>query len=78
MRVYNEVGVGLDWLICHEVEYDDGKEVRYKGWWVGSIKRVYGRIWVGKKVLVISSNGLEVVKKRYNSFKVVLGFEMSR
>lgn len=76
MKVFNEVGIGLDWMVCYEVEWGDGKEERFKGWWKGKVKRVYGRIWIGRRVLIVSRNGLEVRRKGYSSLKVVLGFEM--
>ena len=75
MKVFNEIGIGLDWYICQEIEYD-GYERRFKGWYKGCIKRIYFRYWVGSNCLVVSMNGIELIRKRKNRFKVVIGFEM--
>lgn len=74
MRIYNEIGIGNAWFICHEVE--DGEiETRHKGF--AKIKResIYLRLWVGKRVFILSSNnGFEITHKNRKAFKLLLGF----
>ena len=77
MKVFNEVG--LDWdngLMSYEVEYDDGSERRFRGWYRGNVLRMYLRIWIGYKCVVISNEKVEVVNKGRFNVKVVVGFEM--
>lgn len=77
MKVYNEVGLNWGWgLMSYEIEYGDGSEERFKGWYRGKIIRIYLRIWLGSKCVVISNEKVEVVNKGRFNVKFILGFEM--
>jgi len=76
VKIYNEVGFnwGYGWR-SYELEFDN-MEVRKRGWYKGSIVRMYVRIWLGKEVMILDSKGVRFVKKDKYNVKVLLGFEM--
>ena len=81
MKIYTEYGLDFDnnrFGIGRsvEIESEDGKEYRTKEKVVLKNKRYYVRIWVGKKVFVLSrKKGVELVSKHRHNFKIVLGIQ---
>ncbi len=84
--IFNEFGSSLarggSWVgFSHEIECDDGTEIRKYGWKIrdaGHLLEIYARIWIGKRVLVISGKGFEWKKKGEWALKPILGFEFRR
>ena len=75
MKIYSEIGYGNDTFVSSEIEYDDGTEVRVKGFLVKSVTAVYFRLWVKKTVFIYSSReGFKTVFKSKNKFKLIIGF----
>ena len=75
MKIYSEIGYGNDTFVSSEIEYDDGTEVRVKGFLVKSVTEVYFRLWVKKTVFIYSSReGFKTVFKSKNKFKLIIGF----
>lgn len=75
-KTFTEIGIGNDTFINTETEYPDGKEERTPGFIKMSLKAIYLRVWIGKRVFIIASNeGFKLTKKNKNKFKVLLGFE---
>ena len=74
MKIYTEVGFGNPTFISTEIEVGD-IEWRVPGWKVEKIKEIYIRIWIGKKVLIMSSeDGIKIQNKNRNNFKTIMGF----
>ena len=72
--IYNEIGIGNQWFICHEIE-DGDHEIRVKGLAKIKCDSVYLRSWIAKTVYILSTkNGFETKKKETNRFKILLGF----
>ena len=65
----NKYGLGFS----TEIEKPDGSEYRIKKLIKMEHKHFYFRLWVGKKVLIISSNGCQIVSKKRHNFKIVFG-----
>ncbi|MGX7025785.1 DUF3977 family protein [Vagococcus hydrophili] len=74
-----EIGLDFDqhkWGlgVSTEIETVD-HETRKKGFSKIEVREVYLRIWLFKKVLILSSKeGIKVSKKKRSNFKVLLGF----
>ena len=74
MKIFSEMGVGLPTFFSSEFELEDGREFRLPGIWVRSISEVYVRIWIGRRVLILSSKeGIKTQSKPKNRFNLVLG-----
>jgi hypothetical protein len=76
---YIEFGLGNTWIIRTETELEDSTEFEEKGV-VGPIRvqSVYLRIWLRKTVFILDSKqGLKMVEKKRNSFKVIFGLVSS-
>lgn len=81
--LFNESGVSIvkdgSWIgFSHEIEYADGDEIREYGWkWKerGSFHGTYVRIWIGKRVFVLSGKGFESKKKGKWALKLIIGLE---
>ena len=74
IRIYNEIGIGNQWFICHEREQGE-HESRHKGFAKIKIEAVYLRFWIGKKSMVISTNdGITFKRRSRNEFKVLFGY----
>lgn len=80
-KIFNEYGLDFDnnkygLGQSSEIEYTDGTESRTnKKVKINHIQAHYFRIWIGKKVLIITSNKPHIStcdKKRWN-FKIVYG-----
>lgn len=56
-----------------EVEEKNGSEYRVKKDIAIQNKRYYFRIWIFKKVLIISSKGFEIITKKRHNFKIIFG-----
>ncbi|MEK7660109.1 MAG: DUF3977 family protein [Patescibacteria group bacterium] len=72
--VYAEIGYGNDGFLSTEVE--DGEfEYRVRGFIKPEIiEGYYVRIWIGKRVFVISTNrGVGMHTKNRNNFKILFG-----
>ena len=75
MKIYSEIGIGNATFVSSEIEYENGTEVRVKGFLVKSITEVYFRLWVKKTVFIYSSKeGFKTVFKSKNKFKLIVGF----
>jgi hypothetical protein len=77
-KLFTEIGFDKDnnkyWFgVSSEIEKDDGTETRQTGFIKMKINYIYFRLWVGKKVLIISKKGFEITKKNRNNFKLVFG-----
>jgi len=75
MKIYTEFGFGNDGLISTEYEFDDGSEIRVNGYVISKFENPYIRIWVGRKVMVVSCHGISIKRKNRNSLKLLIGFE---
>ena len=72
MKTFSEFGFGNGDVVSTEFEFN-GCEFRVKGFY-GLSKDPYIRIWMGKRVVVISKHGVKIVRKSYNAIKFVVGF----
>ena len=81
--LYDEAGISLAkngaWIgLSHEIEFEDGSEIRKLGWKIrgkGAFKGPYLRIWIGKRVVVLDKKGFKTQKKGKWALKAILGFE---
>jgi hypothetical protein len=74
VNVFTEFGIGNSSFVSTEFEFDGG-EVRVNGFYgISDFTDPYIRIWLGKRVVVISKYGVRVVRKSYNAFKLIFGF----
>ena len=65
----NKFGLGYS----TEIEYPNGKEIRVKKFIKMKNKTYYFRFWIFKTVMVINKNGIKIIKKNRNNFKIVFG-----
>lgn len=72
MKTFTEFGFGNGDIVSTEFEFNDC-EFRVKGFY-GISNDPYIRIWMGKRVVVISKHGVKIIRKSYNSFKCIIGF----
>lgn len=80
MLVYVEYGLDFDnnrWGIGKsiEIEAPDGTEFRTKGKITFSKQEYYFRLWIFKKVLIVSKNGVKISNKSRNNFKILFGIK---
>lgn len=80
MPIYIEYGLDFDnnkfgFGKSVEVENADGTEYRTKMSVKLKNKRYYFRVWVFKKVFILSRNGFERINKSRHNFKIVVGIE---
>ncbi len=77
MKVFSEVGIGNPTFISTEFERDDSSEKRISKFVIPrKINGYYIRIWIGRKVFILSTNrGLNVSKKARKNFKVLFGVQ---
>lgn len=70
-----EFGIGNTYIIRTEYEYPDGSEREKPGIDFNiDIKEIYIRIWIKKKVYILSSqNGFNTKLKDRNKFKLIFG-----
>ena len=73
-EIFAEIGFGNATFLSTEVE-EGKKESRVSGFKIpAKIMGVYFRLWIFKKTLIISTlNGVELVKKKKNKFKLLFG-----
>lgn len=76
MKKFREIGYGNRWFIRTEFEHEDGTESEVKGFTRPfSLKSVYVRVWIGKKVLIIDTKeGIKFMNKKVKKVKIILGF----
>jgi hypothetical protein len=73
VTIYNEIGIGNDWFLSHEIEIGD-TETRHRGWHPIHLTQIYFRLWIGRRVLILNSkNGLVLQRKSKNRFKLIFG-----
>ena len=74
IRFFTEIGIGNPTFINTEKEFPDGKEIRNPGFVKMKIIGLYFRLWIRKKVFIISSKeGFKIQTKNRNKFKLLLG-----
>jgi len=79
IKIYAEIGYGNDTFCNTEIEYGKTEHRVRKFIIPPKIEGIYIRIWVYKKVLVLSSkNGFSLTKKDRGKFKFLFGLEGSR
>ena len=73
-KFYSEIGFGNKTFLSTEIENDD-EEYRVDGFLIpDKIKDFYFRLWIFKKVLIISiSEGFKLQTKNKNNFKILFG-----
>ncbi len=73
-KIYAEIGFGNEHFLSTEIE-ERNKEYRIKGFILPrKIKSFYFRLWIFKKVFVLSTkNGFEVMIKDRNKLKIIFG-----
>ena len=77
-NVYTEFGIDFDnnkFGIGYSTEFEnaDGTEYRVKKIVPIKNKHIYFRLWVAKRVLIISKNGIILTHKNRNNFKLLIG-----
>ncbi|MBP9759959.1 MAG: DUF3977 family protein [Candidatus Pacebacteria bacterium] len=72
--VYAECGIGNDTFLSTEVEEGE-REYRVSRFVLPvNISGLYMRVWIGKKVYILSTNkGFDTKKKERNTFKLIFG-----
>jgi hypothetical protein len=71
---YVEFGIGNGNFISTEWEYTDGTEERFQEFRKIKVNDIYIRIWLGKKMYILSSrDGFKSKLKNSKSFKLLLG-----
>jgi len=74
MNVFTEFGIGNTSFVSTEFEFDD-QEIRINGFYgISSFADPYIRIWIGKRVMIISKDGFKIIRKAHNAFKCLIGF----
>jgi len=74
MNVFTEFGFGNTGFVSTEFEFDD-QEIRIRGFYgISNFTDPYIRIWIGKRVFVLSKHGAKVIRKPYRAFKWIIGF----
>ncbi len=73
-KIYAEIGFGNDTFLSTEIE-EVGREHRIRGFILPEkIKEVYFRLWVFKKVFVLSTlDGFRIKTKDRNKLKMLVG-----
>jgi hypothetical protein len=73
-RVFAEMGIGNETFFSTEIEEGDQEERVPKLLLPQRVTGYYLRLWVGKTVIVLSTNeGWKTKKKDRNAFKLLLG-----
>ncbi len=77
MKVFSEVGIGNPTFASTEFENDDTSERRVSRFVIPrKISGFYIRIWIGRKVFILSTNrGLDMKNKTCTNFKVLFGIQ---
>ncbi len=75
LKAYTEIGFGNETFISTEIEYPDGSETRQRGFLrCMKVNGVYARLWLGKKVFILSSReGFVSQRKNRSAFKALIG-----
>ena len=74
IRFFTEIGFGNPTFINTETEFPDGKEIRNPGLVKMKIIGLYFRLWIKRKVFIISSKeGFKIQTKNKNRFKLLFG-----
>ena len=73
LEIFTEIGLGNPSFVSREIE-KDGREKRIKGCVRYRIRGVYLRLWLGYRVIILSTlNGFEIEQKPRRAFKFILG-----
>jgi hypothetical protein len=76
-KIYTEYGLDFDnnkFGFGRSIEIEkNGKEVRTKKYIKIKNNKKYFRFWIFKKVIIISSKGIEIISKSRNNFKIIFG-----
>ena len=73
-KVYAEIGFGNDTFLSTEFEEGESEYRVPKFVLPRKIMEVYFRMWIGKKVFILSSKHFfEIVQKDRNKFKLLFG-----
>ena len=73
-KIYAEIGIGNDSVISTEFEDEKGEHRVPRFIIPSKISGLYVRIWIKKKVYILSTNhGFEITHKDRNKFKVIFG-----
>ena len=74
IRFFTEIGIGNPTFINTETEYPNGKEIRTPGFIRMKVIGLYFRLWIKRKVIIISSvEGFKIQEKNRNNFKLLFG-----
>lgn len=75
MRIFTEIGFGNASFINTEIEIGD-RERRVRGCVRMHVQGVYLRVWIGRRVWILSTRqGYKTMMKNRSTFKLLLGFE---
>jgi len=75
-KVYTEIGIGNPTLINTEIEYPDGTEIRKPGFQKMKIIDLCFRVWLDRKVYIISTkDGFKIQKNPRTDFKILIGIQ---
>lgn len=73
-QVYAEAGIGNETFLSTEFEEGESEYRVPRFTWPAKVAGVYLRLWVGKRVFIVSTNeGFKTAKKDRNRFKFVFG-----
>lgn len=73
-KVFAEIGLGNDTFLSTEFEEENNEYRITKFVLPNKITGLYFRLWLFKKVFILSSNhGFEITKKDKNKLKILLG-----
>ncbi len=75
MKIFNEIGIGNDNCCSAEIEFENGSEIRLPFLIKIKISEFYIRIWILKKVLILSSKeGIKIKIKNTDRLKIIFGW----
>ena len=76
MKKFREIGFGNRWFVRTEYEHEDGTESEEEGFTKPfTLRSVYIRAWIGKKVLIMDTkDGIKLMSKDESKLKLILGF----
>ncbi len=73
LQIFTEIGFGNPHFVSTEIE-KNGREKRIKKRVCYRVTGIYLRIWIGRRVAILSTrNGFEIEKKTRSTFKLILG-----
>ena len=73
-RIYSEIGFGNKTFLSTEIEENEKEYRKSKFITPNKIDDYYFRLWIFKKVLIISTkDGIKFTQKNKNKFKILFG-----